>query len=73
MRLLNVKKEVYGERQVEYADGVSKISSMLMKEGEFVSAREGLLKCLEIYKEKLGERNEKYLETLETLSNVYIL
>jgi hypothetical protein len=44
-----------------------------MKEGEYFSAREGLLKCLDIYKEKLGEKSEKYLETLESLSNVYIL
>ncbi len=50
LKSLEIKKEAYGEKHVEFARTLENLSIVLEKMGDYEGAKEGLLKSLEINK-----------------------
>ena len=64
MKSLEINKQAYGEKHVEYARTLENISIVLRKMGDYEGAKEGYLKSLEIKKLAYGEKHVEFARTI---------
>jgi tetratricopeptide (TPR) repeat protein len=68
LKVLKIKKKIFGEDHVEYAMTLQNLSNVLSDLSDYEGAKEGYLEALEIIRRSLGEDNVEYATTLGNLS-----
>jgi tetratricopeptide (TPR) repeat protein len=66
---LKVRKNIFGEKHIKYAQTLTNLSTVYLEEGNLAKSEDLLLQALSIYKESMGENHPHNIIILNNLGN----